>query len=109
MRELIKNCMERINKMKRLRLIAINLMNVAANFLPVSFGQRLVGLVLMLGAWWPALWVPFEWMGVRLWRRTYVPARLASGSYQGFCGKHVLVASFSRADPYGTFGSSSPQ
>jgi hypothetical protein len=41
MRELIKNCMERINKMKRLRLIAINLMNVAANFLLVSFGQQL--------------------------------------------------------------------
>jgi DNA-binding transcriptional MerR regulator len=33
MRELIKNCMERTNKMKRLRSIAINLMNVAADFL----------------------------------------------------------------------------
>lgn len=57
--------------MKRLRSIAINLMNVAADFLSVSFGQQL--------SWpltsWPRahagclvacpFWVSFEWMGVR--------------------------------------------
>jgi hypothetical protein len=30
-----------------------------------------------------------------LWRRTYVPARLASGSYPGHSGKHMLAASLS--------------
>ena len=36
---------------------------------------------------------------VRKWRRTYVPTRLASGSYLGHSGKHMLVASLSQADP----------
>ena len=38
-----------------------------------------------------------------LLRRTWVPARLASGSYLGHSGKHMLVASLSQADPLRPF------
>ena len=36
---------------------------------------------------------------IGFWRRTHVPARLASGSHLGHSGKHILAASLSQADP----------